>query len=226
MAAGAGRRMRPLTDVWPKPLLPIDGRPVISTLLRELAVAGLRRVTVVTGHLAQRLEGLVGDGSAFGAEIRFVRQPRVLGSADAVRRALDAGVAAPCLVAGADTVFSPNDVGRFVAAARAPGGAIAVRREPPPAPPERPAVLVRGGRVLRVLDDDVENPLAGAPLWVVGPAVADRLCLDLPPHELASAFQAAVDSGVEVAGVEIGRTRDLTRPVDLVIQNFPYLGER
>ena len=41
MAAGEGCRLRPLTEQWPKPVLPIDGRPVIATLLRELAAAGL-----------------------------------------------------------------------------------------------------------------------------------------------------------------------------------------
>ena len=40
MAAGRGPALRPLTERWPKPVLPIDGRPVIATLLRELAAAG------------------------------------------------------------------------------------------------------------------------------------------------------------------------------------------
>ena len=39
MAAGEGTRLRPLTERWPKPLLPIDGRPVLATLLCELAAA-------------------------------------------------------------------------------------------------------------------------------------------------------------------------------------------
>src|SRR4051794_41588375 len=95
MAAGEGRRLRPLTETWPKPLLPIDGRPVIAALLRELAAAGLTRVTLVTGHLAEPLEELVGDGSAYGVEARAVRQPRPDGSADAVRAALESGAAAP-----------------------------------------------------------------------------------------------------------------------------------
>jgi hypothetical protein len=45
-----------------------------------------------------------------------------------------------------------------------------------------------------------------------------------PPYELASAAQRAVDAGVEIAGIEIGSTRDLTHPIDLVQENFPYLG--
>ena len=95
MAAGEGRRLRPLTERWPKPVLPIDGKPVIATLLRELAVAGIGAVTVVTGHLAEQVEELVGDGSVFGIPVRFVRQPEPLGSADAVRRALADGAGAP-----------------------------------------------------------------------------------------------------------------------------------
>ena len=79
MAAGEGSRLRPLSDRWPKPILPIDGRPVVATLLRELAGAGCTSVVVVTGHLAKRVEELVGDGAGFGLDVRYVRQPGGLG---------------------------------------------------------------------------------------------------------------------------------------------------
>src|SRR5258705_9706932 len=98
MAAGEGSRLRPLTERWPKPVVPIDGRPVIGTLLRELAGAGIRWAFVVTGHLAEQVEQLVGDGSGFGLEVSFVRQPSGLGSADTVVRAVAAGAEAPLLV--------------------------------------------------------------------------------------------------------------------------------
>src|SRR5262249_51379009 len=80
MAAGEGRRLRPLTETWPKPVLPIDGRPVIATLLRELSAAGVERVTVVSGHLAEVLEGLVGDGGGFRLRVEYVRQRRARGA--------------------------------------------------------------------------------------------------------------------------------------------------
>jgi UDP-N-acetylglucosamine diphosphorylase / glucose-1-phosphate thymidylyltransferase / UDP-N-acetylgalactosamine diphosphorylase / glucosamine-1-phosphate N-acetyltransferase / galactosamine-1-phosphate N-acetyltransferase len=225
MAAGEGTRLRPLTERWPKPVLPIDGRPVIATLLHELAGAGCERVTVVTGHLAEGVERLVGDGTAFGLAVGFVRQPQPEGSADAVARALEAGAALPCLVAGADTAFGAGDLSRFAAAYAAGGAdsAIAVRRDPPPSAPHRYAVAISDGRVQNLSDEDPANPLAGAPLWVVGPETAARLCLDEPPYELRNAFQRAIDEGVEVSAVEIGSTRDLTRPEDLVVHNFPYL---
>jgi NDP-sugar pyrophosphorylase family protein len=226
MAAGEGRRMRPLSERWPKPLLPIDGRPVIATLLRELAAAGCAQATVVTGHLAEQVERLVGDGRAFGLDVAFVRQERADGSADAVGRALASGAEPPLLVAGADTLFTPGDVGRFATAFAEAGaaGAIAVRRDPPPAPPHRTAVRIESGRVTRVLDRDPANPLAGAPLWGLGAALVPFLeGLGGPPYELSEAFQRAIDAGLPIVGVEIGRTRDLTRPVDLVQENAPYL---
>ncbi len=108
MAAGEGRRLRPLTDRYAKAILPIDGRPVIATLLRELTAAGCVEATVVIGRLGEQVEALLGDGGAFGLRLRFVRQPQPIGSADAVRRALAAGAEAPVLVTASDTVFSPG----------------------------------------------------------------------------------------------------------------------
>src|SRR3989442_5846615 len=116
MAAGEGSRLRPLSEHWPKPVLPIDGRPVIATLLRELAAAGCTVAVVVTGHLAEQVEELVGDGSGFELEVRYARQPGVLGSADTVLRALAAGAEPPLLVTAADTVYRAGDLRRFVEA--------------------------------------------------------------------------------------------------------------
>jgi UDP-N-acetylglucosamine diphosphorylase / glucose-1-phosphate thymidylyltransferase / UDP-N-acetylgalactosamine diphosphorylase / glucosamine-1-phosphate N-acetyltransferase / galactosamine-1-phosphate N-acetyltransferase len=224
MAAGEGRRLRPLTERWPKPVLPIDGRPVLAVLLRELAAADLRRVWVVTGYLAEQVERLAGDGSAFALELSFVRQPGVLGSADAVRRALDGGAAPPLLVSAADTVYTRGDIARFAAefADSGAAGAVAVRTDPPPGP-GRPAVRRSGARIKALRDDDPHNPWSAAPLWALGPALTERLCLDQPPYELENAFESAIEAGETVTAVEIGKTRDLTYPLDLVEENFPYL---
>jgi NDP-sugar pyrophosphorylase family protein len=216
MAAGEGRRLRPVTERYAKPVLPIDGRPVIVTLLHEIRAAGIERVTVVTGYLAEQIEGLL---EGFPADLRFVRQPEPVGSADAVRRGLE-GV--PALVVAADTVFTPGDIGRFAAVQ---GHAIAARRQPPPNPPHRYALGVANGRVTKVLDDDPASPLASAPLWRLGESF-DRAALDDlggPPFELSRVFQRLIDAGETVHGVEIGPTRDLTHPLDCLEENFPYL---
>jgi glucose-1-phosphate thymidylyltransferase len=225
MAAGEGRRLRPLSERWAKPILPIDGRPVLGTLLRELAAAGIERATIVTGHLAEQVEALVGDGSAWGVELAFARQPRADGSADAVRRALEAGAGVPTLVTAADTVYTAGDVARFVEAFSTSGvaGALAYRRGHEPSP-GKPGVRIDNAQVRSVYDLERTNPLTSAPLWALGEPLLPYLQdLPGPPYELKDAYQPAIDAGLAIAAVEIGKTRDLTDPLDLVEENFPYL---
>jgi MurNAc alpha-1-phosphate uridylyltransferase len=214
IAAGRGTRLRPLTDHYAKPVLPIDGRPVLASLLRELGEAGCAAVTVVTGHLGSQVEQLGGDGRSFGLELRYARQPSPDGSTDAV---LAAAVRPPYLVLGADTLFGEGAVGRFAAAWTASGAAGALAVTPQPG-----GVGIRDGLVEQVLG---AAGVAGAPLWAVGERLAPYVEArpGNAPWELATAFQQAVDAGERVAAIEIAPTRGLTTPADLVRENFPYL---
>jgi len=223
MAAGVGSRMRPLTDAYAKPVLPVDGRPVLATLLRELAAAGVERAFVVVGHHAEQVKALA-EGGAWGLAIIFVPQPEPLGSADAVARAVEAGARPPVLVTAADNVYVSGDVGRFVSAWDSTGaeGAVAWRRAAPRVD-GRNRIDVKDALVRRVPAEDGSGPHVAAPLWVLGTEAAARLRRDRPPWELAIAFQGAIDAGVAIAAVEIGATRDLTSPVDLLRENFAYL---
>jgi CTP:molybdopterin cytidylyltransferase MocA len=189
MAAGEGRRLRPLTDLWPKPVLPIDGKPVVVTLVHGLAAAGCERIVVVTGHLAEQVEALL---EPLPYEIRFVRQPPGQGSADAVLRA---GAKPPFLVSAADTLYADGDLERFVDGTTGLDGAVAVHGEC------RVPLWLLGERVARFLD-----PLPGK-----------------PPHELQDVFDLAVGAGARVSAIQVGTTRDLTTPEDLVRGNVPYL---
>jgi CTP:molybdopterin cytidylyltransferase MocA len=213
IAAGLGTRLRPLTERFAKPVLPVDGAPVVARVLRELFEAEIREVTIVTGHLAEQVEQLVGDGSGFGLEVGYARQESPDGSAHAVAAARPT---APYLVLGADVVFSRGDVGRFARAYATSGTAGAVAVQPRPG-----TVELREGRVVRVLG----NGLLAMPLWAVGERVAEHVAAlpGKPPFELAAAFQHAIDAGDAVAGIEIGPTRGLTTPFDLLEHNFPYL---
>ncbi|MGZ4291251.1 MAG: NTP transferase domain-containing protein [Gaiellaceae bacterium] len=145
MAAGEGRRMRPLSEHWPKPVLPIDGKPVVVSLVHQLA-AVCDRIVVVTGHLAEQVEALL---APLPYELRFVRQPAGLGSADAVLRAQ---ATPPYLVTAADTLYADGALTRFLAAAEGADGATAYAGE------VRAPLWSLGAAVHRQLD-----PLPGEP---------------------------------------------------------------
>jgi MurNAc alpha-1-phosphate uridylyltransferase len=214
MAAGEGRRLRPVTERWPKPILPVDGRAVIATLIRQLREERIGPVTVVTGYLAEQVEGLLQ-----GLDVQFARQPEPHGSADAVRRALEAGAGLPAIVTAADSVFAEGDLGRFAEAFSASNeaGAIAYMHKEGPV-----AIRVEDGLVRTVVAPGPDE-LVPAPLWGLSAGI-ELGGLPGPPYELAVAFQRAIDSGTAIAGIEVGPTRHLTDPTDLVRENFPYLG--
>ena len=81
---------------------------------------------------------------------------------------------------------------------------------------------VEGGKVVEIGGED--SGMTAAPLWFLGPDVLRALGrVPGPPYELASAFRQELDAGIEILAIEVGPTRDLTRPADVVWENFPYL---
>lgn len=85
LCAGLGTRLRPLTDAVPKPLLEIDGEPLLARTLRRLARAGVREVALNLHHLGHLIRDSIGDGSAFALRVVYAEEPVLLGSAGAVR---------------------------------------------------------------------------------------------------------------------------------------------
>ena len=73
-AAGRGERMRPLSDRTPKPLLAAGGRMLIEWQIAALVAAGFRDLVINTAHQAAMIESTLGDGSRYGARIRYSRE--------------------------------------------------------------------------------------------------------------------------------------------------------
>lgn len=84
MAGGEGRRLRPYTESLPKPMLPVGGRPILETILEQFIVQGLRRIHITVNYRADDIIAHFGDGSRLGAEIRYVRETKPLGTAGAL----------------------------------------------------------------------------------------------------------------------------------------------
>jgi MurNAc alpha-1-phosphate uridylyltransferase len=81
LAAGRGERMRPLTDACPKPLLEVQGKPLIVWHLEKLARAGVRHVVINTAWLEAQFPALLGDGSRWGLSIRYSHEGAQFGGA-------------------------------------------------------------------------------------------------------------------------------------------------
>ena len=78
LAAGLGTRLRPLTDTLPKCLVPVNGRPMIEYPLLLLRHYGIREIVVNVHHHAETVEKYLGNGSRFGVNIAYSREPVLL----------------------------------------------------------------------------------------------------------------------------------------------------
>lgn len=88
LAAGLGKRMRPLTDTLPKPLLPVAGKPLIHHHLLKLKAAGVDEVIINISYLGHLICEALGDGSRFGLQIHYSEEPEPLETGGAIRKAL------------------------------------------------------------------------------------------------------------------------------------------
>lgn len=81
MAGGEGQRLRPYTENIPKPMLPVNGRPILEHILNGLVAAGVKRVFLSVNYKADDIVDYFGDGDRFGVAIEYLRETEKLGTA-------------------------------------------------------------------------------------------------------------------------------------------------
>jgi NDP-sugar pyrophosphorylase family protein len=133
LAAGRGRRLAPLTDHTPKPLVPVAGRPIIEHLIEFLRAGGIERVVINLHHLGDRIEAALGDGRRLGVEIQYSREREIRDTGGGIRHAERLLAGEPFVVANGDSLLELSL--RAVLDAHTSSGAIAtmvVRPDPDP----------------------------------------------------------------------------------------------
>lgn len=102
LAAGRGERMRPLSDITPKPLLKVGGKPLIVWHIENLVRDGFTEIVINHAHLGQMIEAALGDGQQFGAHIRYSPEAEALETAGGIAQALPLLGKAPFLAVNGD----------------------------------------------------------------------------------------------------------------------------
>jgi len=186
LAGGMGTRLRSVTgDDLPKPLVPINGRPLLDYHLTQIAEAGIRDVVLLTGYGGEKIAEFCGDGAKWGLQTRCVRETAAAGTAGAVLQAIDA-LQDRFLVVYGDTVFD-FDMQRMWAfhAKNAPGATLFLH--PNDHPQDSDLVEVdEADRVLRFhpyphpADANLPN-LVNAGIYILERAILQRSDLDALP---------------------------------------------
>lgn len=87
LAAGYGERMRPLTNSMPKPLLPINNKPILHYTLQLLKKNGIFEIVINLHHLPGMIMNVFGDGSSLGMKIHYSYEKEILGTAGGIKAA-------------------------------------------------------------------------------------------------------------------------------------------
>jgi len=89
LAGGKGTRMRPFTYELPKPLIPVQGRPLIQHILDLLRKYEIRDIIISTGYMCDKIKEYFGNGSKFGLDITYIEEKEELGTAGALNLSKD-----------------------------------------------------------------------------------------------------------------------------------------
>lgn len=134
LAGGLGSRLRPLTDSTPKPLLPVAGKPIIQWQIEWLKNAGVEDFVLSVGHLAEKVQAVMGDGSGLGVSIRYAVEREPLGTAGALRNAMEEGSVDGPFYAGNGDVLTDLDPRRCEGLRSGQGLVAALALVPLPSP--------------------------------------------------------------------------------------------
>ena len=234
LAAGKGTRMKDLTQEIPKPMLAVEGRPILEHILDGLKSAGILEVFIVTGWHAEVIEDHFGDGSRFGMRLQYGRQTVQNGTGKAPELARRFVGADPFLLTYGDILVKPDTYRRMIErfAEDSFSGLVTVTGSED---------VTKGG--LNFFDEDfcltrlVEKPTAeqiqrlrddgllrsgdtawyNAGIYIFQPVVFEFTArLETSPrgeYELTDAINALVQGGHRVAGLKIeGRWVDVRDP--------------
>ena len=234
LAAGKGTRMRPFSEHWPKPILPVLNKPLMAFQLEMMAGMGIRDVVVVIGHLGHEVVRVLGDGSDYGVAINYVEQEEMLGIAHAVSR-LEAHVDRSFFLFLGDIFFVTENLAdmktRFVEAEL--GGVLACKREPDLEAMKRNFAVIAGddGVVSRVVEKPrhPRTDLKGCGIYLFDQSFFDavrrtpRTALR-NEYEITDSIQIFLDDGYKVEAAEVVKAdMNVSYPSDLLELNLLLL---
>jgi mannose-1-phosphate guanylyltransferase len=220
LAAGKGTRVRPITNVVPKPMIPLMGKPVLESILEHLRSNGFDEIVINTSHLAPVIEDYFRDGSRLGMQIAYSfegllsdgrLEGMAIGSAGGMRRIQDhSGFFDGTFVVLCGDALIDVDLREAVRFHRERRSmATIILREVAPEEVSRYGVVATGpdGRVVQFQEKpSVQEAIStriNTGIYVFEPEVFDFIPSDRPFDIGSELFPALVAAGAPIFGVEI-----------------------
>lgn len=178
MAGGRGTRIAELFPDIPKPLIPVDGMPILERELRSLAAQGFKDIILTVGYLAEKIIAYFGDGSQLGVDINYFVEETPLGNAGALFQLKEKMGEEPFFLLNADAAFDV-DFNRMLDFHKKHGGLVTLFTHPNSHPYDSGLVIAgNDGKVEKWLSKEDERPQwynnrVNAGLHVIDPKVLE-----------------------------------------------------
>lgn len=218
LCAGLGTRLRPLTERWPKPALPLLGQPLLRYHLAVLRAAGVQAVGINTHHLPHVMESTArAECERAGLPLHVVHEPVIQGTGGGIRGLRPFLEGGDFVVFNGDILF-PLDLGPVVEAHRASGAAATMVLLPMPEGEKYAAVEMDGeGRVRRIAGHgpggEGLRPWHFTGVHVMSPQVFDYMSPQGPEDINREVYVRMMEAGLPVRGQVVqGYWSDLGTP--------------
>lgn len=198
MAGGRGTRIAELFPDIPKPLIPVDGIPILEREIRSLASQGFKEMILTVGYLADRIISYFGDGSQLGVTIDYFVEETPLGNAGALLQLREKIGDEPFFLLNADAAFDV-DFNRMLAFHKKHGGLVTLFTHPNSHPYDSGLIIAdKDGRVEKWLNKEEERPQwynnrVNAGLHIIAPEVLDLSLKNLDIDSMTGFPKGKVD---------------------------------
>ena len=213
MAGGLGKRLRPLTEDLPKPMLPVGGRPLLELIIRSLVEQGFRRITVSINYLGHIIQQHFGDGSTYGAEIDYIEETTRMGTAGALSL-LPEWPSEPFVVMNGDLLTSVRFSSLLDFHNETDAFATMCARE---YDVEIPYGVIKadGSRLVELEEKPIRSHFVNAGIYVLDPKILDYVHRD-SPMDMPDLFARIMSAGHEASVFPIREYwKDIGHPDDL-----------
>lgn len=166
-------RLAPLTEVIPKPLVPIGGMPVLEIVIRQLKANGFHRITLAVGYLSELIKAYFQDGSRWGVKIDYSYEAEPLGTAGPL--SLIEGLAETFLVMNAD-ILTDVDYNYLIRYHRDQGGVATIGAFERQVRIDLGVIVVDGhSRIKNYIEKPTRSYLVSMGIYVFEPKVLEFL---------------------------------------------------
>ena len=216
LAAGEGTRLRPFTVSKPKVMIPIANRPIMEYAVEALAQNGIRDIIFIVGYKKERIMSHFEDGNKFDVNIKYLTQPKPLGTAHALQFA-EKEIDSDFLALPGDNLIDPKEISKLMESEGDNSLLIAESQ----IPSKYGVVFLEKETVTRIVEKPEENisNLISTGIYRFTPEVFDAIKTigEQGNNDLTAVVQHMIEKGKKISGIYgIGKWVDAVFPWDIL----------